>query len=661
MPKSFTLSNGNLHIGLDQYGQLYDLYFPYVGLENHVGGRLFHKVGVYVNGAFSWIDDGNWNIEITSPDDNMTGVIIARNEKIGIELRLEDTIYNEKDIYIRKIDITNFFNEEREVKLYINQQFEIYESHRGDTAYFDPINNVIIHYKGRRVFVINALKADAFGIDDYSIGLFGIEGREGTYKDAEDGILSKNPIEHGFVDSTVGFTFKMQKQESQMMYYWIAAAKSLKEALEINNYVIEKEPYYLVETTQDYWNAWVHTKKFNFQGLSPEIISLFNKSLLMIRSHVDNRGAIIASSDSDMLKSGRDTYSYMWPRDGALTAYALDKAGYYYVTQRFYTFCRNVITDDGYFMHKYRSDESLGSSWHPWVHHGRFELPIQEDETALVLRSLWNYYDLSKNLEFVEDLYNPLIKKAADFLASYVQDNGLPKPSYDLWEEHFCVSTFTACSVYAGLESAAKFAKILGKNHHFDKYSRQAQRMRSAILENLFDEKHGHFIKMTYMKDHTLEKDTTLDISAVYAAYTFGVLDVNDSRIKSSIDEVQKKLKHSENSIGGVARYENDHYYRASEHAPENPWIITSLWLAQYYVRIAEKESDFKPVIEWLAWTEKYALPSGVLSEQLDPFTGKQISAAPLTWSHAEFILTVLLYLEKLEELGICKMYLPSD
>jgi GH15 family glucan-1,4-alpha-glucosidase len=266
MPKSFTLSNGNLHIGLDQYGQLYDLYFPYVGLENHVGGRLFHKVGVYVNGAFSWIDDGNWNIEITSPDDNMTGVIIARNEKIGIELRLEDTIYNEKDIYIRKIDITNFFNEEREVKLYINQQFEIYESHRGDTAYFDPINNVIIHYKGRRVFVINALKADAFGIDDYSIGLFGIEGREGTYKDAEDGILSKNPIEHGFVDSTVGFTFKMQKQESQMMYYWIAAAKSLKEALEINNYVIEKEPYYLVETTQDYWNVWVYIKKFNFWG-----------------------------------------------------------------------------------------------------------------------------------------------------------------------------------------------------------------------------------------------------------------------------------------------------------------------------------------------------------------------------------------------------------
>lgn len=415
MPKSFTLSNGNLLIGLDQYGQLYDFYFPYIGLENHVGGRLYHKVGVYVNGAFSWLDDGNWNIKITSEKENMTAVVIARNEGLGVQLHLEDTIYNEKDIYIRKIGITNFFNEDREIKLYINQQFEIYESHRGDTAYFDPINSVLIHYKGRRVFIINALKENTFGIDDYSIGLFGIEGREGTYKDAEDGVLSKNPIEHGFVDSTVGFTFNIKKQETHIMYYWIVAARSMSEAIDSNNYVIEKEPYYLIRSTQNYWKAWIHTRKYNFQGLSPEVVSLFNKSLLIIRSHFDNRGAIIASSDSDMLKSGRDTYSYMWPRDGALTAYALDRAGYYHVTERFYTFCRNIITDDGYFMHKYRSDESLGSSWHPWVHHGKLELPIQEDETALVVRSLWNYYETSKNLEFVEDLYNPLIKKQPNF------------------------------------------------------------------------------------------------------------------------------------------------------------------------------------------------------------------------------------------------------
>ena len=39
-------------------------------------------------------------------------------------------------------------------------------------------------------------------------------------------------------------------------------------------------------------------------------------------------------------------------------------------------------------MHKYRPDKSLGSSWHPWVRNGKPELPIQEDETALVIYAL---------------------------------------------------------------------------------------------------------------------------------------------------------------------------------------------------------------------------------------------------------------------------------
>ena len=47
-------------------------------------------------------------------------------------------------------------------------------------------------------------------------------------------------------------------------------------------------------------------------------------------------------------------------------------------------------------------------------------------------------------------------------------------------------------------------------------------------------------------------------------------------------------------------------------------------------------------------------ISSGMMSEQLDPQTGEQISASPLVWSHAEFVHTVIDYLEKLEEMGIC-------
>ena len=41
-------------------------------------------------------------------------------------------------------------------------------------------------------------------------------------------------------------------------------------------------------------------------------------------------------------------------------------------------------------------------------------------------------------------------------------------------------------------------------------------------------------------------------------------------------------------------------------------------------------------------WTGSHTLPSGVLSEQVNPSDGHIISVTPLVWSHAEYINTVL-------------------
>ena len=101
-------------------------------------------------------------------------------------------------------------------------------------------------------------------------------------------------------------------------------------------------------------------------------------------------------------------------------------------------------------------------------------------------------------------------------------------------------------------------------------------------------------------------------------------------------------------------RYEGDRYFRSVDGVPGNPWIITTLWLAQYYIAKAKKESDFAEVHKWLAWAVKHASPSGMLSEQLHPYNGEQLSATPLTWSHSEYVMTIIKYLDRLEELGIC-------
>lgn len=654
MPKSLVLGNGNILLGLDKYAQVNDFYFPYVGLEDQVGAHHLHKIGVWVDNKFSWIDDGSWEIKIDYAFETQISSIEAFNHNRGIKLEFRDAVYNETDIFLREVTVYNLNGQKRAIKIFFHQCFEISESLRGDTAYFDPIRNVIVHYKGRRVFLVN-LASDLENFDDYSIGNFNIEGKEGTFKDAEDGYLDKNPVEHGLVDSVIGFSQEIAPNDSKTIYYWIAAARLIKEANQLNDYVLAKTPQHLIKTTEDFWKAWVNRLDFCFCDLDKKIIGLFKKSQLIVRTHADNKGAIIASCDSDMFQQGKDNYSYMWPRDGALVAIALDKAGDNNVAKRFFEFCNDVISDEGYFMHKYRTDRSLGSSWHPWIRGGHLELPIQEDETALVIIALKQHFEIVKDLEFIESVYNSLIKKAADFMLSFRDEKThLPKASYDLWEEKFGIHTFTCASVYGALEAASEFAQLLGKTEAAEIYEKAAQEVKQAILDYLYDNEGKYFYKMINFKSDKIIIDKTIDISSVYGVFRFGVLPKDDQRLSDAFKITEDKLR-IKTSIDGLARYEGDSYYKVSSEIPGNPWFITSLWLAQYEIAKANKEEELKEALKWLDWVFKNALESGILSEQLDPFSGAQISAAPLTWSHAEFLVTVMAYLEKNKELNLCE------
>lgn len=658
MPKSLTVGNGNILVCMDDHAQVRDFFFPYVGLENHLGGHLKHRVGAYSEGDLRWFDDDSWSISVNCKTSSLAGDVSAYNDKLGVSIHLHDAVYNERNIFLRKCTIKNTADREREIKIFFHQQFELYESHTAHTAFFDPYEDAIIHYRGKRVFLIDAAHSGE-PFDEYTTGVSGIDGKEGSHKDAEDGALEKNPIDHGPADSVIGLTVNFQPKEEKVVHYWVAVGKSLDEVKQLNRYIDRKGPEHLLQTTDDFWYAWTHRRNFKFETLNDSVVSQFKKSLLMMRSHVDTNGAIIASGDSDMLQQGKDTYGYMWPRDGAFSAIALDKVGDSHVTRSFFEFCNEVIEDEGYFMHKYGADKALGSSWHPWIYNGEPQLPIQEDETALVVYALWQHYIRSKDIDFVEKLYNPLIKRAANFLVSFRDgETGLPHESYDLWEEKRGIHTFTCAAVYGALMAAANFADLLGKAKSSKTYRDAAQEIREATLEHMYSEEKDVFIKGIYRQNGEIRKDMTVDMSSVYGMYAFDMLAIDDERIEKSIQTIEDVLV-CDTSVSGVARYEDDNYYHSSYDVPGNPWFITTLWLAKYYIKKAETEEEILDAQQWLHWADTYSLGSGILSEQLDPHTGKQISAAPLTWSHAEFVTAVTDYLSKLEELGLCNVCNP--
>lgn len=652
MPRELVLGNGNILICLDHKGQVKDLYFPYVGTENHVGGRCVHKIGVWVDEKFSWLEDQRWHVSVNYKAETLVSDIIASNKEMELELRFSCVVYNEKNIFLRKVNIANLANRKRQIRIFFNQQLNIHESNRGNTAYYYPDDSIIVHYKGRRVFVVGGKNKDK-SFDSYSIGLFQIKNREGTWRDAEDGVLSQNPIEFGSVDSVIGFHIDLDANKSHSFFYWLTVGKSLQEARELHSYILKKTPEHLMETTEDFWHAWVNKSQIDFSGLNKEIIELFKKSLLIIRTHMGNNGSIIASGDSDMLQYGQDTYSYVWLRDAAFTAMAMDWAGYFDITKNFFQFCNEVISEEGYFFHKYNADKSIGSSWHPWVREGKKELPIQEDETALVLHALWKHYSLNKDLEFIENIYNSLIKRAAEFLNNHRDiKTGLPQGSYDLWEQKFGTATFTAATVYAGLRAAENFAKVLGKEKDEERYRKAKEEIKEAIFKNLVNEENGYFYKLIEIKKDEILHDKTVDISSFYGIFKFlDDLEKEDTIIKKAAEVVKEKLC-CKTSVGGVARYEGDDYFQVDKNLPGNPWIITSLWMTQYKIKTAKSKKELDEAFEEIKWVAQKALPSGIMSEQIHPYTGAQLSAAPLIWSHAEFITTVLQFLEKRKEIG---------
>jgi hypothetical protein len=107
--------------------------------------------------------------------------------------------------------------------------------------------------------------------------------------------------------------------------------------------------------------------------------------------------------------------------------------------------------------------------------------------------------------------------------------------------------------------------------------------------------------------------------------------------------------------VGGIARYKDDQYFRRSSDTvdvPGNPWFICTMWLAEWQIMRAQTLEQLVSPYRNLEWVINHASNSGILSEQLNPFTGEPISVAPLTWSHSTFILTTTRFAEKIHEIA---------
>ncbi len=678
MPRDLPLGNGSLTVAFDSNYQIRDLYWPHVGQENHALGHPF-RLGVWVEGQFRWLDDSRWERDLryaheTLVSETLVSKVTLRHPDLRLTLAVSDAVDFHENLLVRRFDITNLAHRAREVRLFFHHDFHISGNEIGDTAYYEPGRRAVLHYKGARWFLVNGAvpRGDEVpgspgtstpetapellvGVHQWACGLKEVHGFQGTWRDAEDGQLSGSAVAHGSVDSCVGFGVKIPAGKTRTIYCWLAADRDFQTVVRLNRLVRQRGPQIFLDRTAAYWHLWLARHRPDFTDLPHEVCHQYLVSLLIVRTQIDSGGAIVAANDTDISSAVRDTYSYMWPRDGALVAHALNLADYIDLPRAFFEFCAQALTREGFLLHKYNPDGTLASSWHPWYRNGRKDLPIQEDETALVLWALWGHFDRFSDVEFVKPLYRRLITPAADFLLDYRDgETGLPLPSYDLWEERHGILAWTVAATWAGLSSAANFAEAFGEKAQAKRYRQAAAEIQAGVEAHLWRPEMGCFARMVNRKPHSgWEVDGTIDASLV-GLWQFGMYPPEHPKIVATMEAIYRRLWVKTN-IGGVARYENDRYHQVSQDAdnvPGNPWFICTLWLAEWYAVAARTTDDLKRSMALLQWAVDRALPSGVLAEQVHPISGAPLSVSPLTWSHAAFVSTVEAYLQARQRLA---------
>ena len=190
MARHLVIGNGKILLNLDRNCYIRDIYYPFVGQLNHVGGQ-YCRFGIWIAGQFSWLEEPEWKFELGYIEDSLVTNIIAKNEKLAVELHINDGIHQRESIYIKRVVVRNLASESRECRLFFHQDLMIDGSEVGDTAAYYPDNHTLYHYKRSSYFMFNGF-SDEGGMMQYTTGIKRFQSAEGTWRDAEDGSLMGN-------------------------------------------------------------------------------------------------------------------------------------------------------------------------------------------------------------------------------------------------------------------------------------------------------------------------------------------------------------------------------------------------------------------------------------------------------------------------------------
>lgn len=446
-------------------------------------------------------------------------------------------------------------------------------------------------------------------------------------------------------DSSVSYNLEVLKPNEEKtfeLYIYIDDNKNglygLEKTIERIKKIDFKTEY---DNAKKYWRKYLKnhdTLNLNLTNnlRNNKIQEIYERTILLYPLLTNSEtGGISAAVEVDEKLTQCGRYTYCWPRDAVFITNAMDILNMQKEVEKFYkVFCKNTQSRNGMWEQRFFTDGKLAPCW-----------GYQIDETASVIYGVYNHYLKTSDKKFLKDNLK-MLEKATKFLKEYVKDVCLKENkmyvSYDLWEMYEGVHLYSMASIYAGFDAMIKiyeelkdeFVKNRVKQENVNKEKEflreELVKIKEFCLTNFYDETKKSFVR-------NLE-DKKIDISILGIIYPFNMFTAKEKKVLNTVERMNMTIR---TYTGGYQRFENDHYKGG------NPWVIATLWMANYYLETGEN----KKARECFDFVLKTSAKHGYLAEQIDNDQMAPAWVIGLGWSHAMFIIT----LEKMIKKGLIK------
>ncbi|WP_053700455.1 glycoside hydrolase family 15 protein [Streptomyces sp. NRRL F-5755] len=391
----------------------------------------------------------------------------------------------------------------------------------------------------------------------------------------------------------------------------------------------EIDPYEALEHTLEDWRAWAAHCRYDGPYRAEVLRSLITLKALTFAP----TGGIVAAPTTSLpeeLGGVRNwDYRFCWLRDSTLTLNSLITAGYTEEAAAWRDWLLRAVAGnpaDLQIMYGLGGERRLPETELPWLGGYAGSNPVRIGNAAVEQRQLDVYGGVLDSFHIARVAGLPskphawnIQRSLLDFLESHWRE-----PDEGLWEvrgprRHFVHSKIMA---WVAADRALKAVEIHPDlEGDVERWRAMRDAVHREVCEKGFDPGRNTFTQ-SYGSDQ-------LD-AATLLIPRLGFLPADDPRVIGTVDAVRKELTHE----GLIRRYSTDG--RAVDGLPgsEGTFLVCSFWLAEA-LHLTGRREEARKLFDRLL-----RLPNdlGLLAEEYDPDSGRQLGNFPQAFSHVGLI-----------------------